>query len=63
MTDEKSPQQCDSSSLTCLCDTGGDHEGLPAPERGGDVPQRSGGGGAVGHYGVPAGRRSHTHHQ
>lgn len=42
---------------------GGHHEGLPAPQRGADVPQRAGGGWAVGHHGVPAGRRSHTHHR
>lgn len=42
---------------------GGDHEGLPAPECGGDVPQCSGGGGALGGDGIPAGRRSHAHHQ
>ena len=38
---------------------GGDHEGLPAQERGPDVPVGPGGGGALGHHGVPPGRRAH----
>lgn len=40
---------------------GGDHEGLPAQERGGDVQERSRGGGALGHHGVPARRSSDQH--
>lgn len=52
-----------SASPVPVSSSGGHHEGLPAPERGGDVPQRSGGGGTLGHHGVPAGRRSHPHRQ
>lgn len=56
--------QCDIiTSPVPVCLSGGDHEGLPAPQRGGDVPQRSGGGGTLGNHGVPAGRRSHPHRQ
>lgn len=72
-TDQLCPQSYTCSALVtnitaaspvpvCLV-SGGDHEGLPAPERGADVPQRSGGGGTLGNHGVPAGRRSHPHRQ
>ena len=44
-----------------LLPPGGDHAGLPAPQRGGDVQELPGGRGAVGAYGVPAGRGSHGH--
>lgn len=51
--------------LSCelLSLSGGDHERLPTPECGGDVPQCPGGGGALGGHGIPAGWRSHAHHQ
>lgn len=44
-----------------LCLPGGDHEGLPAQERGRDVQERAGRGGALGHHGVPAGRSADQH--
>lgn len=37
------------------------HEGLSAPERGGDVQVSPGGGGAVGHHGVSAGWSTDQH--
>ena len=44
-----------------LLPPGGDYAGLPAPQRGGDVQELPGGRGAVGAYGVPAGRGPHRH--
>lgn len=41
--------------------TGGDYERLPAQERGGDVQERSGGGGTLGNHGVSAGRSFNKH--
>lgn len=49
--------------MSCWSLPGGDHEGLPAPECGGDVPQCPGGGGALGGHGIPTGWRSYAHHQ
>lgn len=47
--------------VTIFCPTGGHHEGLSAPERGGDVQVRIGGRGALGYHGVPTGWSADQH--